>query len=206
MLSIERLKESKSDVMVVFDEKEAIALYNELADETPLLICIDPKSMLTPPHSNLQMINCYHRCSTRLYNILHQYAQTMDDGSCEVNYFDGKGIRVLVAEDNEVNQMLIKELLDKYSVTTVVVDNGEEALSCAKEYRFDLILMDINMPVMNGLEMVKKIREHEAYKFIPIVMLTTETKPELKELANQYGAKAWLLKPFNKVFLNPSKI
>jgi two-component system chemotaxis response regulator CheY len=51
---------------------------------------------------------------------------------------------------------------------------------------------------MNGLEMVEKIRKQQEFRFIPIVMLTTESKPELKEKAKELGVKAWFLKPFNK--------
>ena len=54
------------------------------------------------------------------------------------------------------------------------------------------------MPVMGGLEMVEKIKQQDAYKYIPIIMLTTESNPELKAQGQALGVKAWMLKPFNK--------
>ena len=65
-------------------------------------------------------------------------------------------------------------------------------------HTFDLIFSDVNMPVMGGLEMVEKIKQQDAYKYIPIIMLTTESNPELKAQGQALGVKAWMLKPFNK--------
>ena len=76
--------------------------------------------------------------------------------------------------------------------------NGQEGLDIINNNKIDLIFSDINMPVMNGFDMISKIKSNEEYKFIPIVMLTTESSPELKQKAKDLGVNAWIIKPFNK--------
>ena len=198
MLSIEKLKNRESDIIIVFDEKEALALHEAWNEEQTLLICIDSSSELMLPYTNFQMINCYHRCSTRLYNILYQFAQSQSDEPEVRSSFDGSNLRVLVAEDNDVNQMLIAELLNKYAISSLIVDNGKEAVKCAKDERFDLILMDINMPVMNGVEATKRILQ-EAVKNqnTPIVALTSNVLEEDIERFKEAGMYAHIGKPVN---------
>ncbi len=195
-LSIEKIKSRVSDIIILFDEKEALALHTEWNEKQSLIVCIDSKSELTPLSSNLQMINCYHRCSTRLYNILYQYAETLSAESEGNGCFDGSHLRVLVADDNEVNQMLIKELLNRYEISSLVVENGEEALKHAKEENFDLILMDINMPVLNGVEATKRIIEEAPLnQDTPIVALTSNVMKEDVMLFEKAGMFAHIGKP-----------
>ncbi len=191
MLSIDKLRSKESDIIIVFDEKEAKALHEEWNEEQTLLICVDSRSESVSSYANFQMINCYHRCSTRLYNILYQFAQNRSDIQKVDEVFDGSHLRVLVAEDNEVNQMLISEMLKKYAIACHIVDNGEDAFRYAHEDDFDLILMDINMPVMNGVEATKKILSEAAKnRNTPIVALTSNVLEEdinrFKE-AGMYG-------------------
>jgi len=106
--------------------------------------------------------------------------------------------KILIVDDAALIRNLAQATAHEAGYEAVLAEDGQEGLDALDKGGFDLIFTDINMPVMNGLEMVKKIREQEQYKFIPIVMLTTESKPELKEQAQTYGVKAWLLKPFNR--------
>ena len=199
MLSVEKLKNQDSDIMIVFNEKEALALHEQWNEEQRMLICIDSNSEMTPPFSNLQMINCYHRCSTRLYNILLHHAESIIDKKDIGDIFDGSHLRVLVAEDNEVNQMLIAELMKKYSITPHIVENGKEALDRAQEEHFDLILMDINMPIMNGVEATEKIMNvSDINRETPIVALTSNVLEEDIQrftLAGMYSHIAKPIKP-----------
>ncbi len=177
-ISIERLREGNKNIIISFDEKEALALHDELDDKQILLICIDPESQMMPLSSNLQMINCYQRCSTRLYNILHSHASVSYKDLDKHPPFDGSHLQVLVAEDNEVNQILIKELLKKYGITPYIAANGQEALLYAKQKQFDLILMDINMPVMGGIEAAKRIIEAAPFDKIPTIVALTSNVAE----------------------------
>lgn len=78
--------------------------------------------------------------------------------------------RVLVAEDNEVNQLMMTLLLQKWGAEVVLVDNGNEALNVIVQQVFDLVIMDIEMPGMNGLEAVKHIRK--SGNSIPVIGIT----------------------------------
>lgn len=196
IVSISKLRDGDKNIIIVFDEKEAIALYDELDDRQILLICIDAKSQLMPLSSNLQMINCYHRCSTRLYNILHNYVSSSHKRDKKSLPFDASHLQVLVAEDNEVNQMLIKELLGKHGITPYIAANGQEAFLYTKQKYFDLILMDINMPIMNGVDAAKKIIEAApANKTPPIVALTSNVGEDDINGFTAAGMHAFLGKP-----------
>jgi len=109
---------------------------------------------------------------------------------------------VLVAEDNKTNQMLIKILLDDMGISYKVVDDGEEAVKAFLDEEFDLILMDINMPNMDGIEATKRIRqENTEGNTIPIIALTANA---MKEDVNGYleaGMNSHVSKPINNALL-----
>lgn len=195
-VSIEELSDSKESIIVVFDENEALALHNEWKEEELLLICIDAGSNLMPLSSNMQIINCYHRCSTRLYNILYHHAYLSNTLVEAETSFDGSDLYILVAEDNEVNQMLMQEILNKYNISVDIAENGQEALMATKNKAYDLILMDINMPIMNGIEATKKImKESPLNQNTPIVALTSSVFEEDIQRFKEIGMYAHVGKP-----------
>ena len=106
--------------------------------------------------------------------------------------------KILIVDDASLIRNLAYDTAIEAGYEAVVADDGQMGLDALAKEKFDFIFSDINMPIMNGMEMIKKVREQAQYKFIPIVMLTTESKSELMEEASKYGVKAWLLKPFNK--------
>ena len=109
---------------------------------------------------------------------------------------------ILVAEDNKTNQMLIKILLDEMGVSYTVVDDGEEAVNAFLNEDFDLILMDINMPKMDGIEATKKIRKADAkHNTIPIIALTANAMKEDVEEYLEAGMNAHVAKPINNSLL-----
>ncbi|ENM5900168.1 response regulator [Vibrio mimicus] len=105
--------------------------------------------------------------------------------------------RVLAVDDSiSIRQMVSHTLQDAgYEVETAT--DGRDALTKAQKSRFDVIISDVNMPVMGGFEFVKAVRMQSQYKFTPILMLTTETSPEKKQEGKAVGATGWLVKPFN---------
>jgi PAS domain S-box-containing protein len=111
-----------------------------------------------------------------------------------------KGLNILLAEDSEDNQILIQSLLKPMSARITVVDNGAEAVEAALRGNYDLILMDIQMPKMNGYEAVHKLRAHHYKK--PIVALTAHALKEDRELAFRSGFDDHLTKPINRQALN----
>lgn len=109
------------------------------------------------------------------------------------------GMRVLVAEDNEHNQLLIDLLLKKQGVETVLVNNGAEAIENLRQNSYDLIFMDLEMPVMGGLEAVAAIREEEktSGRRALIVALSAHTPEEQRAPCIAAGMDDYLMKPFD---------
>ena len=133
---------------------------------------------------------------SKIYNIIMDNSNLHKEvlkKSTNVEQFDGK---ILVAEDNPNNQKLIQILLEKLGLQVVIVANGEESIDKYKQEKFDLILMDINMPIMDGLNATKEIRniENEYYK-IPIVALTANSIAGDKEKYLNQGMDDYLSKP-----------
>lgn len=107
-------------------------------------------------------------------------------------------IKVLLAEDNHINQILIQKVLSKFNFDCVVVDNGKLAVEAVVHENFDIILMDIMMPVMDGYEASSLIRNLEAKtkKYIPIVALTAMVTGSVIDACSSAGIDKYLSKPF----------
>lgn len=123
-----------------------------------------------------------------------------NDASSEETEFDLSGIHILMAEDNEINSEIAKTMLEMANATVSAVSNGLEAYELFYQQpigTFDLILMDINMPVMNGYDATKKIRtsEHPNAKTIPILALTANAFDEDKRDALAAGMNGHVSKP-----------
>jgi CheY-like chemotaxis protein len=108
------------------------------------------------------------------------------------------GIRVLIAEDNMVNVMLMKKLLSKWNITPTVAENGLRAVELMQYGNFDIILMDLQMPVMNGLDATMEIRKMADPKksHIPIIALTASALLDIKEKIFEAGMNDYVSKPF----------
>lgn len=106
-----------------------------------------------------------------------------------------KSTRVLLVEDNPVNIQVIKFFLEKWGIEAIVTENGLEAIKKIAEQNFDIILMDLHMPIMDGYEATKRIRDRD--KIVPIVALTASNVFEEHELAYECGVNAIVPKPFD---------
>ncbi|MBT5933742.1 response regulator [Sulfurimonas sp.] len=106
--------------------------------------------------------------------------------------------KILVVDDASLIRHVAAKALKEAGFEAVLASNGQEGLNVLEQHEIDFIFSDINMPIMSGMEMVRRVRKNDKYRFIPIVMLTTETKMELQNEAKELGVKAWLVKPFNK--------
>lgn len=104
---------------------------------------------------------------------------------------------VLIVEDNIVNRFLAVTLIKKIipKATIIEAQNGEEALVCINETLFDLILMDLQMPIMNGFETTTAIRKIEKYKNVPIIALTAGILDGEREKSLKFGMNDYLSKP-----------
>ncbi|MBO6537322.1 MAG: response regulator [Balneolaceae bacterium] len=110
-----------------------------------------------------------------------------------------RGSYVLLAEDNIVNQKVMQRFLERWDIKLKIVDNGEDAVEAVKNEQFDLILMDLQMPVMDGYEATSNIREIEdpAKSTIPIIALTAAALKEVKEQVYDCGMDDFVTKPFD---------
>lgn len=111
------------------------------------------------------------------------------------------GINVLVVDDDFINRKLLLTMLKKSEsvVNVIEAENGQDALNKVEGQNIDLILLDIVMPVMNGIEFLKAIREDRTHAHIPIAILSTDDSKKTETL--NLGANAFLTKPIREVEL-----
>ena len=109
------------------------------------------------------------------------------------------GLKVLVVEDNLVNQKIVSKFLMKWDVNVDLAENGAIAVEKARRSLYDLVLMDLHMPEMNGYDATLEIRkmEHNPNKDIPIIALTASAFIEDREKIYTYGMSGYIIKPFN---------
>ena len=113
--------------------------------------------------------------------------------------------KILIVDDSQLIHSMYRLVLNRYKSCKIVdAMNGLEALDVlSKENDFNLILLDINMPVMNGLQFMEKIKNENIYKEIPIIVISTEGKEEDTLRALQLGAGGYVVKPFKPIcFMN----
>ncbi|WP_129630476.1 PAS domain S-box protein [Candidatus Oscillochloris fontis] len=108
---------------------------------------------------------------------------------------DSHGHRILLVEDNQVNILTICDYLESHGYTVVVALNGQEALDLVEQAQPELILMDIQMPVMDGIEATRRLRQMPAYAHVPIIALTALAMPGDRERCLEAGANEYLTKP-----------
>jgi signal transduction histidine kinase len=106
--------------------------------------------------------------------------------------------RILLVEDNPVNQLVAKGMLSKLGCEVTVAAHGGEALIALESQTFDLVLMDCNMPVMNGYEASRQIRQSGRWPQLPIVALTANAMPEERDRCRAAGMSDYLAKPFRR--------
>jgi two-component system, chemotaxis family, chemotaxis protein CheY len=109
--------------------------------------------------------------------------------------------RIMVIDDSNSMRALVTQTLAGAGHEVIEACDGADALTKASVNKVDLFLCDVNMPNVDGLTFVKRVRGLPAFKFSPILMLTTEVDPEKKRIAKEAGATGWLVKPFQPVQL-----
>jgi CheY-like chemotaxis protein len=118
---------------------------------------------------------------------------------------DISGLKILVVEDNRINQKVISQILKSWNCGYAVAGNGREGLKMLASDHFDLVLMDLQMPVLDGFEATRLIRKGmagNAVKDIPIIALTADAFPETKKKVMDIGMSDFVSKPFKQPELN----
>ena len=103
---------------------------------------------------------------------------------------------ILIVDDSASLRQVVRMALQGAGHTVIEAGDGKAALGLLDGRTVDMAICDINMPVMNGIDFVKAVKERAAYKFMPVLMLTTESSDKHKEAGKAAGAKAWMTKPF----------
>jgi two-component system, chemotaxis family, chemotaxis protein CheY len=104
---------------------------------------------------------------------------------------------ILIADDSRTMRDMVRAVLEADHHAVVEAPDGRQALAAAETQTADLVITDVNMPVMDGLALVRALREHERYRFTPILVLTTENGDDIKQRGRAAGATGWLVKPFD---------
>lgn len=122
----------------------------------------------------------------------------VERGTDSGDTIDLSNVRALLAEDNELNQIVATELLRIAGASVVIANNGEEALAILEEDQdFNLVFLDIQMPVMDGLTTAKEIRKNSKFAHIPLVAMTAHAMPEDREKSLKAGMDDHLIKPID---------
>jgi two-component system, chemotaxis family, chemotaxis protein CheY len=104
--------------------------------------------------------------------------------------------RILSVDDSASIRQLVVFTLEKEGYEVVSAVDGQDALSKVKAAIVDMVITDLNMPNMDGIELIQALRSEPGFKFTPIVMLTTESAMNKKDAGKQAGATGWIVKPF----------
>ena len=104
---------------------------------------------------------------------------------------------ILAVDDSASMRQMVSFTLKGAGYDVTEAKDGQEALQIAKANKYNLVITDINMPLMDGITLTKELRSLPAYKFTPILTLTTESSGEKKMAGKQAGATGWIVKPFN---------
>ena len=105
---------------------------------------------------------------------------------------------ILSVDDSASVRQMVKLTLTGAGYQVIQANDGSEGLVKAKASQVDMVMTDLNMPVMNGLALIKELRQLPAYKGVPILFLTTESDAGLKAEAKAAGATGWITKPFQQ--------
>jgi CheY-like chemotaxis protein len=108
-----------------------------------------------------------------------------------------KGKKVLLVEDNEINQLVVTNFLKKLGAEIIIAENGKIAIDYVKEYKFNVVLMDLQMPVMGGLEATREIRKFLSNKDLPIIAMTAAVLEKDRDDSLLAGMDGFIAKPID---------
>jgi two-component system chemotaxis response regulator CheY len=104
---------------------------------------------------------------------------------------------ILAVDDSASMRQMVRFTLESAGYQVMQAADGVEALELAKANSADLVLTDVNMPNMDGISLVRELRALDSYKFVPMLVLTTESGSDTKQRGKAAGATGWIVKPFN---------
>lgn len=102
---------------------------------------------------------------------------------------------ILAVDDAKVIRLMVQSTLEREGHTVTLAENGREALNFARDNTVDLVITDLNMPIMNGMVLAAALRNLDEHRFTPILIMTTENSDYKKSKAKSSGASGWIQKP-----------
>lgn len=105
--------------------------------------------------------------------------------------------QILIVDDTQTMREMVEFTLKQAGFSVSKAEDGQKGLEQAKTAQFDAVITDLNMPNMNGFELIRALRDMGNYKFTPILMLTTESDDSKKAEGKAAGATGWIVKPFS---------
>lgn len=103
---------------------------------------------------------------------------------------------ILIVDDSSSMRQVVSMALKGNDYEVIEACDGRDALAKLEGQKVHLVISDVNMPNMDGISFVREMKKNPAYKFVPVIMLTTEGSDEKKKAGQEAGAKAWVVKPF----------
>ncbi|HAM53439.1 MAG TPA: two-component system response regulator [Nitrospiraceae bacterium] len=103
---------------------------------------------------------------------------------------------IMAVDDSASVRMMVNFTLSRLGFEIVEAVNGKDALKKLDKKPVHMLIADVNMPELDGISLVRKVREHPSYRFIPIIILTTESQKAKKQEGKAAGATGWIVKPF----------
>jgi len=187
----------QDEVYILFSDREKILL-DRLVDENIKTILAYCSVTYRITEKNIVIAGDLKYNLSVLYNILLEIGLELNQDSSLLTLLDNNKEKtyegaILIAEDNEVNQMFIREMLLGYGLKPVIVADGKKAVREALKNNYDLILMDINMPMMGGIEALHIIKENKI--FSPVVALTANAMEGDKQRFIKEGFDDYMSKP-----------
>lgn len=190
-----RLQESKEEKIVLTNSREYLGDWLKIEPKPKIILLGLKDNRKDAP--DISFVEEYEHSNSALYNHLRKFNAINGTTQKVENKEDIKfDLNILVAEDYPINQILIGEILKNYGIKYDIAENGAKAVEMALEKSYDLILMDINMPELNGIEATKKLRE--AFDdTLPIIALTANASNGDEEYFISVGMDDYLSKPID---------
>jgi two-component system chemotaxis response regulator CheY len=105
--------------------------------------------------------------------------------------------KILAVDDSSSVRQMVSFTLKGAGYEVVDAVDGKDGLDKAGRDKFDMVITDLNMPNLDGIQLITELRKMPGYGFVPILLLTTESQPEKKDAGRKAGATGWIVKPFN---------
>ncbi len=107
-------------------------------------------------------------------------------------------LNILAIDDSRTMRIMLEMALKDAGFKVCLAEDGQLGLNALETFTPDVIITDVNMPVMDGFGVIEGVRKHPIHRAVPVLVLTTESAPELKQRARKAGATGWIVKPFDK--------